>query len=280
MSDKNKSVKIKLLSLGSDPEFLIQEELTGKLISSFGIIEGEKDAPISLVELGDGYTIQKDNVLLEICVPPSSSSEDLYNSIVKTINYIEDNILPGGLKVLASTGGEYEYEQLDSDFARTFGCSESYNAWNYSVNRVESNYLNPSYRGAGFHIHIGYENPDINLSVLLVRALDIFVGVPSVLFDDDRIRRNQYGTAGEFRETKYGCEYRVLGGYVMKDKKYYDAAIKGLNKAIDFVNSDKISEMTDEDQLMIQTCINTNNKDLAKEIVDKYSIQDIVLEVV
>lgn len=271
--------KIKILSLGSDPEFLILNTSTDKVVSSLGLIEGEKDAPIDLTELGDGFTIQKDNVLAEICVPPSETGEELYADIKKAMEYIDSNILPEGFKLVAMTGAQFDQEELDNDYARAFGCSPSYNAWSYSKNITEANPFEPLYRGAGFHIHIGYENPDIETSADLIRAMDIFLGVPSVIFDSDKIRRQQYGRAGEFRETKYGVEYRVLGGYVMSDKNFFDSAMLGLERAVEFVNSGNINKLSDTDMLDIQTCINTNNVRLANTLVDKYSMESIISKV-
>ena len=59
-------------------------------------------------------------------------------------------------------------------------------------------------RSAGFHIHVGYENPDVDTSLSLVRYMDVFLGIPSVVKDKDKKRRSLYGKAGCFRLTDYG----------------------------------------------------------------------------
>ena len=56
------------------------------------------------------------------------------------------------------------------------------------------------------HIHIGYENPNIGFSTALVKYMDMFVGVPSVVYDHDTRRRKYYGNAGSFRLTSYGVK--------------------------------------------------------------------------
>ena len=38
----------------------------------------------------------------------------------------------------------------------------------------------------------------------MVKLLDIFLGIPSVIIDPDKKRRKLYGKAGAFRLTKYG----------------------------------------------------------------------------
>ena len=54
----------KNITIGSDPEFFVQNK-DGKLISSIGVIDGTKDIPKRLKFLGNGFAIQKDNVLGE-----------------------------------------------------------------------------------------------------------------------------------------------------------------------------------------------------------------------
>lgn len=269
------SEKIVLLTVGSDPEFFIKNIDTNEYISSLNLIPGSKSAPEPLYELGKGFSIQKDNVLLEFCVPPVEKFDDLYNNIKKAINYVNNNLLPDNFKIVSGSGAEYAPDQLDNEYARTFGCDVSYNAWTFDINHVEDNDTN--YRSSGFHIHIGYENPTSTVSAELVKYLDLFIGVPSVLFDDDLIRRKQYGRAGEFRLTSYGVEYRVLGGYVMNSKDFFDAAMAGLVKAIDCYNSG--FKFNDEQSLNIQTAINNNNTGLAEKLIEEFKMHDLINKV-
>lgn len=263
--------KLKLLTLGSDPEFLIIDKTTGKYVSSLDYIPGDKNEPVELTELGEGYTIQKDNVLAEFCVPYTTNAEDLYNNIMKAVEFTNNNILPKELELVATTGGTFYYSELDNEYAKTFGCSPSYNAWNYSINVPKS--LNSTYRGAGFHIHIGH-NGDEDQSVSLIKALDLFVGLPSVLIDSDKIRRKQYGTAGEFRLTDFGCEYRVLGSFILSKKEYYDEIMSGIDRAFEFVNNN--TEFTDDQEMKIQLAINTSNEELAKEILEEFNLVELI----
>lgn len=54
------------------------------------------------------------------------------------------------------------------------------------------------------HIHIGYNNPEIEKSVDIIKAMDLFLGIPSILMDKDTLRRSRYGKAGAFRFKSYG----------------------------------------------------------------------------
>lgn len=265
-------VKYSIKTLGSDPEFLIRDKNTGLFVSSDGIIPGDKNDPEDLKELGKGFSLQKDNVLAELCVPYSETGEGLYDNISKAMEYINQEVLPDHLELATVTGGEYDDESISTPFAQLFGCSPSYNAWTRDSNMVPPNTSN--YRGAGFHIHVGYDDHDPMTTLQLVQAFDLFGGIPSVLFDSDSVRRKQYGQAGEFRLTPFGFELRILGGYVMSNKKYFDSAIRAIEKSFEFVNQGK--EFTDEEAMNIQLCINNHDVELANELVEKFEIQELV----
>ena len=59
-------------------------------------------------------------------------------------------------------------------------------------------------RSAGFHIHVGYPQNNIDVSVQMLRYIDVYVGIPSILYDTDSERRKLYGKAGCFRLQPYG----------------------------------------------------------------------------
>jgi hypothetical protein len=44
----------------------------------------------------------------------------------------------------------------------------------------------------------------------MARLMDRYVGVPSLGWDKDQIRRKTYGKAGNCRVKEYGVEYRAL----------------------------------------------------------------------
>ena len=54
------------------------------------------------------------------------------------------------------------------------------------------------------HIHIGYDNSTKETNFAIIKALDLFLGVPSLEIDLDERRRGLYGKAGCFRHKKYG----------------------------------------------------------------------------
>lgn len=261
--------KINILKFGSDPEFLLKNSKTGELISSIGIIPGTKEKPVTVDKLGDGYTIQIDNVLGEISVAPSETIEGLWNNIQLALGYIKDNILPEGIEIIHQSSGIYSEEQLDNDIAREFGCSPSVNAWSGEVNYPpDANGI--TFRGCGAHIHLSYENPKIKTNLLIGQVFDLFCTLPSIILDSDTERRKLYGKAGEIRHCKYGVELRTLGGFILSDKNIYDYMMNNLLEAIRFINEGHV--INDEMQLGIQIAINNQSKEIAQELLNEVGI--------
>lgn len=95
------------------------------------------------------------------------------------------------------------------------GCKPSQNAYHEPPPEL---YWGIPVRSAGGHIHldlVGLKGMDLDL---LVRALDQYIGVLGVTLAagvDDPKRRRYYGRAGEYRQTSYGLEYRVLSNFWM-----------------------------------------------------------------
>lgn len=260
--------KIKLQLFGSDPEFLLRNKESKELVSSIGIIPGTKEEPVTTEELGKGYTIQIDNVLGEISVPPAKNSEELWNNIQKGLGYIQNNILPKEVEIYHASSGLYSDEQLDNDIARQFGCSPSINAWSTSENEAPN--ADSNLRGCGCHIHVSYENPNRDVNYELGRVFDLFCTLPSILLDSDTDRRKFYGKAGEIRHCDYGVELRTLGGFILSDKGIYDFMLNNLLEAIKFINSGKTID--DYYSIGIQLGINNQDHNIARTIINDLNI--------
>ena len=96
----------------------------------------------------------------------------------------------------------------------------------------------------------------------------MYLGVPSVLKDDDTKRRSLYGKAGCFRLTPYGLEYRVLSSYFLSNKITLSWVWNGICKAIKAYNED----YTLADPELVQRAINESDKELAEKLVKKYKL--------
>lgn len=251
--------------IGSDPEAIVGSlPVTGpsRPIGAFEArIPGTKKRP---VKIGEGCAIQVDNTMVEWCIPPSDKPESIMRSIQHCIDFTQ-KMHP--CIIMKGSSAEYSEETLGHTKAKTFGCDPDWNAWNYQENPIPS-CKNKLLRTAAGHIHLSYANPKDDLSLEIVRALDLFLGVPAILLDPDKVRRKLYGKSGSFRFKPYGLEYRVLSNFWIWDVDSVKWMFNGVKQAIEFINGgNRLGEADGRD---IQKCINTYNTTLVPQILSKY----------
>ena len=86
-------------------------------------------------------------------------------------------------------------------------------------------------RSCGGHVHVGTKHDPIHV----VKAMDIYLGVPSLKLDPDKQRRKLYGKAGAFRFKSYGVEYRTLSNFWIWSKELQEWVFKQTNKALEHI---------------------------------------------
>lgn len=232
--------------LGSDPELFVEKE--GAFISAHGLVEGDKKNP-QLVEHG---AIQVDGMALEYNTNPAASLAEWERNHVSVKRSLEHRI-GKGLRLKATPTVFFSEEVFNStpDDAKILGCEPDFNAWTQDINPTPDDKV--KFRTGAGHIHIGWtEGEDINGEFhlgecyALVKALDLFLGVPSVILDGDSKRRALYGQAGAFRPKSYGLEYRVLSNFWTKSTKLRAWAYNNTLAGIEYANKFKSPVMTKE----------------------------------
>lgn len=259
------------ITIGADPELFIINEKTKKVVSSIGLIPGEKGNPYVPDNVPAGFGLETDNILAEFNIPPVNNEGAFINNIEYMKQYIDTFVksVNPDLGILCAASKIVDKNQLQSPQAKLFGCDVDYNVYTASPNpKPKGNSTN--LRSAGFHIHIGYNNPNIDTSLALVKYLDMYLGVPSVVYDRDKKRRSLYGKAGCFRLTSYGCEYRVLSSAMMKDVDTLHIVWKQLEKAI----SSYLTHQPLADFTSIINAINESDITLAKKLISTYNIME------
>ena len=246
-----------LVRIGSDPETFLQDA-TGKYISSVGLIGGSKDVPMPI---GNGCTVQEDNVTVEFNTPPTNNVDEFVNAINYNLDWISRRAGELGLSVVFNPSAVFDKEQLDTEAAQTFGCDPDFNAWDFGAPNPRPKSRNLRLRSAGGHIHI--EAPELD-KIELTKAMDLFVGVPMLEFDTDARRRELYGKAGAFRPKSYGIEYRTASNAWLQSDDTKRWAFNQAQKAVEFVKAGK--QIPDELGELIQTAINKSDNTLINDI--------------
>lgn len=204
-------VKIKdyEFSIGADPELFVTNN--GKLVSAYGLVPGTKEAPFK-VKHG---AVQVDGMALEFNIDPAFTFSEFERNITSTMNQMKA-MLPEGYEFLIEPVAEFgaEYIEAQPKEAKELGCNPDFNAYTRKENPRPD--ANMPFRTASGHLHIGwtngvdpYDKGHLEACYALVKSLDSWIGIPSLVWDADDKRRSLYGQAGAFRPKHYGLEYRV-----------------------------------------------------------------------
>jgi hypothetical protein len=212
-----------------------------KFFPSFNVIEGDKQNP---TDIGGGYQILKDNVLLEGNIPPAKSKEEFIHNMKYIKNYFSEVLKNSDIKGLSlecADSGEFDAKYLRHWEANLFGCSPYNNCWD-GEEHIADDMSHMNFRVAGGHIHIGFDKVDGSISneklnLLIAKAFDYFIVYPARCNYNDPIRSKYYGSYGNYRDKPYGLECRSLGGYFLKDE-YLGWIYDNIMKMIDFINSE------------------------------------------
>ena len=255
-------------TLGADPEVFVGNNSGIKSI--IGLIGGTKNNPLPL-PIGDGFAVQEDNVALEYNIPASPSKQLFVDNIATAMSFIETTLRDReGLHFVKDSAISFPEQELQHPLAHVFGCDPDYNAWTGHINK-SPRAKDRNLRSCGGHVHIGvrgtkYENvplPEI------IKACDVFLGIPSVLMDNGLLRKELYGKAGAFRPKDFGGEYRTLSNFWIFKGDTVGWVYDNVARALEAVYN---GENFDNEGKQIQSCINNNNKELAQQFVEKYSL--------
>lgn len=253
------------ITVGCDPEVFLQNP-QGKFISSVGRIGGSKEMPLSI---GRGCAIQEDNVAVEFNTPPCIDAASFVDSIQYNLDMLTNLVRQQGLSLSIVPSAVFSDDELDSEGAQVFGCEPDFNAWKGGEINPKPRCDNKQLRSAGGHIHIG--NVQHLDPLLLVQAMDAFVGMQMLDFDKDQDRRKLYGNPGAFRKKPYGVEYRTASNRWIETPELRAWAFAQTQKAVEFVESGHI--FTNEQGERIQQCIKEGDIAMRDELNKELGIQ-------
>lgn len=252
--------------IGTDPEVILL--LNGEAFSAEGIVGGDKYEPR---QLGDGVKVHEDNILVEYNTRPAENKVAFIREIVSSLYQIHHILLKEkGLTISKECFADFDQKYLGTMQAQTIGCTPEFDA-------ATGEMINPptlevfTGRSAGGHIHVGYEHENSFDSMMIVKMLDLYLAVPSLLVDKDIRRRQLYGKASSFRRTDgLKIEYRTLSNFWTFNTSLIGWVYDTVAKVVDEVIKGAI---IDEDLYMqARQAINTNDFALAQQIIDTYNI--------
>jgi hypothetical protein len=250
-------------TIGADPELFLKNS-SGKLISSIGLIGGSKQHPKLISE--NGHAIQEDNVSVEFNIPPCESASAFVDNLNFVLTHLDKRAAELGLQFATNiAAASFPEDQLNCPEAFVFGCEPDFNAWTRRINpRPHAD--DYTLRSCGGHVHVGTKLDGI----AVIRAMDLFLGVPSIFLDPDTKRRELYGKAGAYRSKNYGVEYRTLSNFwIWKDatKKWvYDQT----KRALEFVESGSVIPATHGK--LIRNAINNGDYNAAEVLGKHYTL--------
>ena len=258
------------ITVGADPEILLFDTELMSMSAVIGHLGGTKEEP-RVVDMG---AVQEDNVMAEYNIDPARTAQE-FSDHHAVVQRILQELLPPNLVLTRAASHEYSLEQLESfgEEAFVMGCEPDFNVYRFSNNR-RPNARGTGLRTAGGHVHIGYDDPCEDTAILMGRACDLVMGLPSLLEDKDERRRELYGSAGAIRFKPYGMEYRTLSNYWVFDddmrKKIFGRAVKAVQLVKEgHVNFDTTAGIPAS---KIRRAINTNDKAFAEEVINQLGL--------
>jgi hypothetical protein len=262
---------MKFLSIGSDPEAFLKNS-KGELVSAIGLVPGTKSQPHKTTN----GSVQHDNILAEFNSRPATSLLDFITNHKLIISDLNNILSPLDLHLDFIASAMCSDALLSDPISRIAGCDPDYNAWTLSKNNPAS-YTFTNLRAAGGHVHIAFDqainNPKARID--FVRALDMVLGVPSVVVDNDSARREFYGKAGSFRpkdtinfnpdigaDPYDGIEYRTLSNFWLRSDSLLEFVWNGVEKV--YNNLEELSAKAEFYKDSIISIINTGDSEKAK----------------
>ena len=255
---------------GCDPEvFLVRD---GKPISAHDLIPGSKANPCP-VPLG---MMQPDGLAAEFGIKPVKTIQGWRSRIKKVMGTVEETVGKHGAQLLIKPSIDFDQKYYDAlpDTAKELGCDPDYNAYTGQTNPPPTT-EGKAFRSGGGHVHIGWtkdvdpKHPDhFEACVMLTKQLDLYLGVPSLVFDGDKRRRTLYGKAGAFRPKPYGMEYRTLSNAWLRDRSLMTFVFEQTEAAVRNLLEDDIP--TYYNATNVERVINQNETALAQFMCRRY----------
>lgn len=210
----------KSFTMGADPEMFVEDE-NGVIIPAFDFLQPPTNPHIygGAGNSPKKYSLFWDGFQAEFTIPEKTCLEYYSDAIQEGLTALYRAAIKHNPNARLSLKSVMEVPQEIMQRAtgeqQQFACSPSKNIYTES-GESDPIIIDPAEvlkRPAGGHIHLGGGNIQKFDKKEMIKAIDAIAAVSCVSmfagFDDPE-RRKLYGRAGEYRDTSYGFEYRVL----------------------------------------------------------------------
>ena len=258
-----------IFQIGCDPEVFVQQN--GVFKSAHGLIPGDKKKPHKVAR----GAVQVDGMALEFNIDPASTEDDFCLNVQQVFQTM--CLMVPDYQVVATPVAHFDAAYLKAQPAEALelGCDPDYNAWTGKANERPDG--DRPMRTASGHVHIGWTD-GVNIQSpqhqgmcrAAVKQMDFFLGLPSLFYDDDQLRREMYGKSGACRYKPYGVEYRTLSNAWLKSEKLMRWVFRNSQAGMKALDDGRILTQKHGD---IQEIINTSNKDAAMKIIKEEGIE-------
>jgi hypothetical protein len=259
--------------VGADPELFVHDDQANRFVSAYGMIKGDKANP---TPVKDG-AVQVDGMALEFNIDPAGSEAEFVHNINSVVAQLSEMV--PSYRVMAVPVAHFGEEYIKSQplEATELGCNPDYNAYTGLENERPNGDL-PFRTGAG-HVHIGWTRdaapftPEhFSACCSAIKQLDVFLGIPSVIYDGNVQRREMYGKPGAFRPKPYGVEYRVLSNVWVGSKELQAWVYRATQAGMKALTEGRLlfQEIGEE---TINGIINKSDVAAARAICEKYGLE-------
>lgn len=262
---------------GSDPEFFFLEN--GEIIPPVFLWgEGKRiiwksDFPYRVYEENEELAVTSDGAACELIVSPDKDWEKVFDRIQEGIRISSSMVESPDVELGIIPTAQIPERYLVDETVIT-GCDPDFDAFNEEWFAKET-ISNSSYRYAGAHIHIGFENKDMiehvhrNI-VPFVQLLSIFVGIPSFTMSSNKklesLRTKKYGKPAKYRIPEHGVEYRSPSNNWIKNKELAGILFENVRKVVElFKNQEKASKIINNFADNTVFGFNTENREVLQE---------------
>ena len=227
------------IKIGCDPELFVKDAKTGEIISAHDLLPGTKVDPYKVA----AGAVQVDGAAAEFNIDPSNSPAEFVRNIKTVMDQLKVMLKDNQFHIEPFVTFPKDYFTKLPESVRELGCNPDWNAWTGQVNPAPEG-DSTTLRTASGHLHIGWcEGMEPHSTFhfedccSVVKQLDYYLGMTSLIWDKDPTRRQLYGKAGAFRPKPYGVEYRVLSNVWLKSQRLQEWIWHVTQKAINDLSS-------------------------------------------